>query len=328
MLHGGGAGAVRAATLIAAANGGGIGGAWMWVVLVALGALCVGSVCLFLRVSEQKSDFVSRQEGGSTSHTKNNSLTSLSSAGTLTGPSPRGPPAGKNKTTKVHHGGSGAGSRCGSGGELDAVRSSVVCSSIASAPSRGSLFAVPLDALVGAAKGGGFGMADAVGCQTLRALVSHNPFGSRKVQLFSSEDATSPCISVEPPHPGSQAKSGSFELFDVDGLRAGSVTPQSEGSLVVMADGHPQLVIDGSGSDWNLRISSHDGHCRATVSHIEDRPGEPGHIEIHVLPGLDPVLIVVCVLSILLLSGDGSQGGRKWPSHRLDDTQNLVDFGT
>jgi hypothetical protein len=299
----------------------------MWVLLVAMGALCVGSIYMFLRISEQKSDSTSRQEGASASHA-NNSLTSLSSAGTLTGPGPRGLPAGKNKTTRVRQGGSGAGSRCGSGAELDAVRSSVVCSSVASAPSGGSLFAVPLDALIGAAKGGGFGMADAFGCQTLRALVSHSHFGARKVQLFSSEDAASPCISAEPPHPGSQAKAGSFELFDVDGQRCGSVTPQSEGSLVVLADGQPQLIIAGSGSDWNLRITSRDGRGRATVSHIEDQPGEPGHIEIHVLPGLDPVLIAICALAILLLSGDGSQGGRKWPAHRLDDTQSCADFGT
>jgi len=325
VLHGGGAGADRAAVLIAATKGGGIGGAWMWVLLVALGALCAGCIYIFLRVSEQKSDFTSRQEGVSTSHA-NNSLTSLSSAGTLTGPSPRGPPAGKNKTTRSAK--SGAGSRCGSGAELDAVRSSIVCSSVASAPSGGSLFAVPLDALVGAAKGGGFGMADAFGAQTLRALVSHNPSGARKVQLFTSEDAASLCISAEPPHPGSQAKSGSFEMFDVEGQRCGSGTPQSEGSLVVLADGQPQLIIDGSGSDWNLRISSRDGRGRATVSHIEDRPGEPGHIEIHVLPGLDPVLIIICALAILLLSGDGSPGSRKSPAHRIDDTQTCIDFGT
>jgi len=325
MLLGGGAGADRAAALIAVTKGGGIGGAWMWFVLVALGALCVGSIYIFLRVSEQKSDFPSRQEGVSTSHA-NNSLASLSSAGTLTGPSPRGPPAGKNKTTRSVK--SGAGSRCGSGAEIDAVRSSIVCSSVASAPSGGSLFAVPLDALVGAAKGGGFGMPDAFGAQTLRALVSHNPFGSRKVQVFSSEDAASPCISVEPPRPGSQGKSGSFELFDVDGQRCGSITPQSEESFIVLADGQPQLIIDGSGSDWNLRISSRDGRGRATVSSIEGRLGEPGHFEIHVLPGLDPVLIVICALAILILSGDGSQGGRKWSAHRLDDTQGMLDFGT
>mmetsp|Transcript_107102 Transcript_107102/g.279657 ORF Transcript_107102/g.279657 Transcript_107102/m.279657 type:complete len:327 (+) Transcript_107102:94-1074(+) len=326
MLHGGGAGADRAAALIAVANRSGMVSAWMWVLLIAMGALCLGSIYIFLRASEQKPDLATRHQGVSASHA-NDSLTSLSSAGAPTGPSPRGPPAGKNKTTKIRHGGSGAGSRCGSGPELDAVRSSVVCSSVASAPSGGSLFAVPLDALASAAKGGGFSMADAFGCQTLRALVSHNPFGARKVQLFSSEDAATPCISAEPPPP-SQAKAGSFELFDVDGQRCGSVASQSQGSLVVLAEGQPQLIIDGSGPGWNMRISSRDGRARATISHIEDRPGEPGHIEIHVLPGLDPVLIVICSLAVCLFSGDDPQGGLKWPTHRLDDTQNLVEFGT
>jgi hypothetical protein len=151
-------------------------------------------------------------------------------------------------------------------------------------------------------------MADVFTGQKFRALVSHNPSGGRRVQLFSGEDAANPCISAEPSLAGSHATVGSFELYDMNGQRCGVVTPQSEGSFVVLAEGQPQLIIDGSGSDWTLRISSRDVRSSATVSRVQDQLGGPERVEIHVLPGLDPVLIVVCALAVLLLPSEGYQG--------------------
>jgi len=167
---------------------------------------------------------------------------------------------------------------------------------------------VPLDALVGAANGGSLVMADVFKDKTFRALVSQNPVGYRKVQLFSGEDAADPCISAEPSPPGSHAVVGSFELHDVAGQRCGIVTPHGEGSFVVLAEGQPQLIIDASGSGWTLRISSRDVRSSATVSRVRDQTGGQERVEIHVLPGLDPVLIVVCTLAVLLLSNEDSQG--------------------
>lgn len=302
---------MQAALLDAAAGGSGAVGAWMWVFLVAVGVLCMGCIFLFLRMTEQKSDYVPPVAGGSM-----NSLSSqLSSVATLAGPgaSSRSLPAadGPLGSARRRQGSDGAGNRSGAGGraQLDAAPHAVHTRSVCGAlDAGGSLFAVPLDALVGAASGGGLVLADVFTSQKLRALVSHDSFGGRKVQLFSGEDAANPCISAEPSLSGSHTTEGSFELYDMNGQRCGIVTPQSEGSFVVLAEGQPQLTIDGSGSDWTLRISSRDVRSSATVSRIQDQPGGPERVEIHVLPGLDPVLVVACTLAILLLSGDGSRG--------------------
>jgi hypothetical protein len=165
----------------------------------------------------------------------------------------------------------------------------------------GSLFTMPVDALVDVAKKGSFIIKDTWSSLVLRAAVSQNPDSSRKVQVFLGEDAISPIASVEPPPPGSQPFFDSLVIRGANNVHLGSLVLQNTGSFVVHAHGQPELVIDGNDADLDLHASSRDGSPKATVSYNQSHPGEPEQVEIHVLPGTDSVLIVACTLAILFL---------------------------
>jgi len=166
----------------------------------------------------------------------------------------------------------------------------------------GSFFTVPVDSLsdMNSTGKGSFIIKDSFSSSVLRAAVPQNPDGSRKVQIFMGEDATTPCASVEPPVPESQA----MEIRGVNNVQLGSLTLQGTGSFVVHAQAQPELVINGNDVDLDLHVFSRDGRPKATVTCKEGHPGGPEQIEIHVLPGTDSVLIVACVLAILFLCGD------------------------
>jgi hypothetical protein len=168
----------------------------------------------------------------------------------------------------------------------------------------GSLFTVAVDSLVDVTGKGSFLIKDSFTGSVLRAAVSQNLDGYRKVQVFLGEDAMTPCASVEPPPPGSQAILNSLEIRGANSTHLGSLVLQSTGSFLVHAQGQPELVVEGNEADMDLHVFSRDGRPKATVSCKEGHPGGPEQVEIHVLPGTDPVLIVACTLAILFLCGE------------------------
>lgn len=169
---------------------------------------------------------------------------------------------------------------------------------------RGFLFTVLMEALSDVARKSSFSIRDKFSSAVLRGSVSQNSHGFRKVQLFLGEDAVIPCASVEPPPPGSQAIPGSLELRGTDNMHLGSLMLQSTGSFVVRVPKQPDLIIEGKETDVDLRVFSLDGRLKATVTCKEIYPGGPEQVEIHVLPGIDSVLIVACTLAILFLCGE------------------------
>lgn len=174
----------------------------------------------------------------------------------------------------------------------------------------GALFAVPVESLVGVTEKGSFLLRDVFSSTALRAVVSQSDRGVRRVQVFSGENAVSPWASVEPPPapPGSQARLTCLELCNASGQQFASLTLQGDGSFVVSAQAQSKLVIEGNEADLDLHFLSYDGRVKATVSCKEVHPGGPEHVEIHVLPGIDPVLIVVCTLAIMFLCGECPEG--------------------
>jgi len=168
----------------------------------------------------------------------------------------------------------------------------------------GSRFTMSVDALVDVAKNGSFIIKDTLSSLVLRAAVSQNLDGSRKVQVFLAEDALTPLASVEPTPMGSQPVFDSLVIRGPNNVHLGNLVLQATGSFVVHAHEQPELVIDGNEEDLDLHISSRDGSSKATVSCKENLPGEPEQIEINVLPGTDAVLIVACTLAILFLCGE------------------------
>mmetsp|Transcript_4078 Transcript_4078/g.10937 ORF Transcript_4078/g.10937 Transcript_4078/m.10937 type:complete len:421 (+) Transcript_4078:110-1372(+) len=172
----------------------------------------------------------------------------------------------------------------------------------------GHLFVLPVGALLDAAEGGFLIINDVYNSLTLRAVASHNEDGVRKLDVFLGQDGVRLCATVASTPLGAAAGPDSFELRGASGQHLGSLALQADGSFAVVAHAQPQLIIEGNDADLDLHISSHDGRGVATVSCKEDFPGGPEHVEIQVMPGTDPVTIVACVLAILLLVGEGSEG--------------------
>jgi hypothetical protein len=189
-------------------------------------------------------------------------------------------------------------------GLLSPATATTAASSAASVTPRGFLFTVLMEALSDVAGKSSFSIKDTFSSAVLRGSVSQNPRGFRKVQLFLGEDAMIPCASVEPPPPGSQAIPGSLELRGANNMHLGSLILQSTGSFVVRVPKQPDLIIEGQEADMDLRVCSRDGGLKATVTCKEIYPGGPEQVEIHVLPGIDSVLIVACTLAIMFLCGE------------------------
>jgi hypothetical protein len=170
----------------------------------------------------------------------------------------------------------------------------------------GSLFAVQVDAMadVNVTGKGSFVIRDTFSSLVLRAALPQSPDGSRKVQVFLGESATTPCAIVEPPPPGSQAVPNSLDIRGDNNVHLGSLVLQSTGSFVIYAKPQPELVIEGSEADVDLNVFTRDRSPKATVSCRQSRPGGPEQVEIHVLPGTDSVLVVACILAILFLCGE------------------------
>jgi len=169
----------------------------------------------------------------------------------------------------------------------------------------GSLFTMPVDALVNVADTGSIIIKDTLSNLVLKAAVSQNPGSSRKVQVYLGENAITPLASVEPPPPGSQPFFDSLVIRGANNVHLGSLVLQNSGSFVLHAHGQPELVIDGNEEDLDLHVSSRDGCSKATVTCNDKLPGGLEQIEIRVLPGSDSVIIMACILAILFLSGEG-----------------------
>jgi len=189
-------------------------------------------------------------------------------------------------------------------GLLSPTTATTAASSAASVTPRGFLFTVPMEALLDTAGKSSFSIKDTFSSVVLRGLVSENPHNFRKVQLFLGDDATIPCASMEQPPPGSQAIPGSLELRGAKNIHLGSLILQSTGSFVLRAVGQPDLIFEGKEADLDLHVFSRDGGLKATVTCKDMYPGGPEQVEIHVLPGIDSVLIVACTLAILFLCGE------------------------
>jgi len=318
--------------------GSGMGGL-MWALVIAMSLLAVGCIFCSMRMLEQRTTnppplASASKKGGTASATSLSSewpqrkqppMASQRSHGSTHASrqasvptSARSVQAGKALSMKIHSNrsnGSSGSSRAlplGTGnayGKPDVTPHSSLSMYADQEPvgqktGGGSLFKVPVDSLVDITGKGSFIIKDTFTNSVLRAAVSQNPDGSRKVQVFRGEDATSPCASVEPPQPGPQAILNSLEIRGENNVHLGSLVLQSTGSFLVQVQAQPELVIEGNEADLDLHMFSRDGRPKATVSCKEVHPSGPEQVEIHVLPGTDSVLIVAVTLAILFLCGE------------------------
>jgi hypothetical protein len=168
-------------------------------------------------------------------------------------------------------------------------------------------FMVPVDMLVEAAEEGAFTIADAASGLLLRVNID-NKASARSLRVFVGKDSPNPCTTVSPTSDGGCMQAGSsMEIRGANGLHFGMLALQPNGSfLVTTAEQQPLLTIEGNEANLDLCISARDGRLVASVSCCESADPSKGveHVEFRVLPGTDPVLVVSCILSVLLLGGD------------------------
>jgi len=170
--------------------------------------------------------------------------------------------------------------------------------------SGGSYFTIPLDSLAEVVDEGSFSIKDVLSSLMLRVVVSRNAEGIGRVQLFLGAEGEIPCACVGSP-PGQKGALDSLELRGQNGQHVGGLTLQSQGSWLVHIVAQQQLIIEGDDKDLSFNIHARDGRGVASITCEEICPGGLEQVEIHVLPGTDPVLIVACVLGVLFLCGEG-----------------------
>jgi len=164
-------------------------------------------------------------------------------------------------------------------------------------------FVVPVDTLVESAGGGTFSITDATSETIWLVAIEESKDSLRSLRVFVGGDSAIPSMTVcSTTGPG-------LQILNATGQHFGKLVLQPNGSFVVItADQRQLLVIEGSEVNLDLRISSRDGRPMAAVS-CNETASAAGveQIEFRVLPGADPVLMISCILSVLLLGNDDDE---------------------
>jgi len=164
-------------------------------------------------------------------------------------------------------------------------------------------FVVPVDTLVESAGGGTFSITDATSKTMWRVAIEESKDSLRSLRIFVGEGSTIPSMTVCP------ASSPGLQILNATGQLFGRLVLQPNGSFVVVtADQRQLLVIEGNEVNLDLRIFSCDGRPMAAIS-CSEAASAAGveQIEFRVLPGVDPVLVISCILSVLLLGSDDDE---------------------
>jgi len=164
-------------------------------------------------------------------------------------------------------------------------------------------FVVPVDTLVESAGGGTFCITAGTSETLWRVAIAENKDSLRSLRVFVGGDSATPSMTVcATTGPG-------LQILNATGQHFGKLVLQPNGSFsVITADQRQLLVIEGNEANLDLRISSRDGRPMAAVS-CNETASAAGveQIEFRVLPGADPVLMISCILSVLLLGNDDDE---------------------
>jgi hypothetical protein len=131
----------------------------------------------------------------------------------------------------------------------------------------------------------------------LRAAVRKVHAG-RRLEISMPEAGSAPRATVGPAAQGTR----SLELRALKGAFYGMLEMRNTGACYVVKDGSVVLTIDGDTDSLQLSIKSGQGVSLASVRCSTEFLGGVDHVEVRVEPGVDTVLVLSCVLSVLLLS--------------------------
>lgn len=141
------------------------------------------------------------------------------------------------------------------------------------------------------------------GNQLLRAAVRTS--GSRRtLEISMPEAGSAPRATVGPPMQEytTEASTRVLEIRGFKGAFYGTLEMRQSGACYVTQSGRTIMAIDGETDSLQLTIKSYTGQALASVRCSNEPFGGVDHVEVRVEPGVDPVLILSCVLAVLLLS--------------------------
>lgn len=130
--------------------------------------------------------------------------------------------------------------------------------------------------------------------------------GGRTLEISMPEPRSAPRATVGPAIQDvvgpNNTRSRAVKICGMKGAFYGMLEMRSTGACYVIKDGQTVLIIDGDSESLQLAIKSGQGLPLAAVTCSSEPFGGSEHLEIRVQPGVDTVLVLACVLSVVLLS--------------------------
>eukprot|EP00747_Dinoflagellata_sp_TGD_P163055 gnl/TRDRNA2_/TRDRNA2_181343_c0_seq1.p1 gnl/TRDRNA2_/TRDRNA2_181343_c0~~gnl/TRDRNA2_/TRDRNA2_181343_c0_seq1.p1 ORF type:complete len:492 (+),score=96.24 gnl/TRDRNA2_/TRDRNA2_181343_c0_seq1:86-1561(+) len=164
-------------------------------------------------------------------------------------------------------------------------------------------FAVPLSTFLSVTTGE-FHVVGLLGSPLLRAGLEEVPNG-KQLQLAMSLPRSLPRATVRSiAKPGSQSQ---VEIWGPNNRFYGFIEQDSNSLASVIVDNTAVMKFTGDCKSFSFNVVSGRHRPLATVLHNSEDYQGIEHVEVRVIPVVDPVLVLACVLALLLLTSAGSQ---------------------
>jgi len=175
-----------------------------------------------------------------------------------------------------------------------------LCSQLA-LPACEGRFAVPLQALTDISKEGTI---DIVGNSGIRffVLTVKQVGGQRMLHMSLSSPASAQRVTIGPPASGLRAdRALEIHAGGLDASLYGMLLPRPNGQYHVVQNGQTQMTLGDQAGDVRLQVKNVDGQIIASVTSSSEGFGGVLHLVVRIHPSVDPVLILACMFSVILL---------------------------
>jgi len=176
-----------------------------------------------------------------------------------------------------------------------------------------SFFTVPLDSVASAGNKGKFEVQSTDGSVDLTVVIDTYDPASPHMMVYSTEqsraaiDNRRPLASVCSAPPDGRGPGGPlrFEVKSADGVSVGLLEERAEGkyqTFMLSRDGAIVMVMEGADEvSLQMRVLNYSGKEVATVCYGLAEPSHEEILQIVVLQGNDPIIVVTTALAVLLL---------------------------
>jgi len=160
---------------------------------------------------------------------------------------------------------------------------------------------VPVQALTDISKEG---TVDIVGNSGIRFFVLTVKLvgGQRVLHISLSNPGSAPRVTIGPPAGGLRADRA-LEIHGggPDASLYGVLLPRPNGQYHVVQNGQTQMTLGDQAADVRLQVKNVDGMIIASVTSSSEGFGGVLHLVVRIHPSVDPVLILACMFSVILL---------------------------